>query len=66
MAMLTRCLFWMTLCLGLVVVMAGNASAHRAGEGYIYLDIGEDRIGGRFEMLATDLLAKPFCQYKPL
>lgn len=52
-----RYLAGLAICLGVIVAMVGGASAHRPGEGYIYLDIGEDQISGRFEVLATDLLA---------
>lgn len=50
----TSCSWSIPLLLGLTL-LANQASAHRLGEGYIILDVGEDTLSGRIELNLDDV-----------
>ncbi len=47
---------WIAVLLAFQLLAVSSAMAHRAGEGYIYLDVTDETISGRFEMRVEDLL----------
>jgi hypothetical protein len=50
-----RQLWRLLLLLSLTFTLAGVAQAHRLGESYIFLDVAEQALGGRFEIRLDDL-----------